>query len=65
MNKYFKNLLTCFYFGVLTLILGTITSALFSAFFSADLPDVCKDWNKHYAMEICLFITGCLIYLFT
>ena len=65
MKKLFKVTLNSLYFGVLAVILGTITSALFSAFFSADLPAVCKDWNKHYAMEICLFITGCLIYLFT
>jgi len=24
---------------------------------------VCKDWNKNYAMEMCLFLTGFIAHL--
>lgn len=50
--------------GVLTVIIGNLVGFLASLFLSADLPEVCKDWNKYYAMEVSLFITGICLYYF-
>ena len=52
-----------FIVGIIVVIIGSIVGYGFKYFFSSDLPDVCKDWNKNYAMEICLFITGFIIHL--
>ncbi len=49
--------------GILTVIVGNIVALMVSAFLKADLPSVCKDWNKYYAMEVSLFLTGVLIHL--
>ena len=50
--------------GIIVLIVGSIVSAIFRLFTSKSLPSVCKDWNKYYVMEICLFITGFLTHIF-
>lgn len=52
-------------FGILTVIIGNIIGFLVSLLLSADLPEVCKDWNKYYAMEVSLFMTGVILYLLT
>ena len=44
--------------GFVLIIIGTIVSFIVGKVFSTDLPPVCKDWNKNYVMEICLFFTG-------
>ena len=49
--------------GIIVLIVGSIVSAVFRLFTSKSLPSVCKDWNKYYVMEICLFITGFLTHI--
>ena len=45
--------------GILTVIVGTFISKLFSR----KVPSTCKDWNKNYVMELSLFLTGLLIHL--
>ncbi len=50
--------------GISTVIMGTIVSYLIGSFFKVDLPPVCKNWNKNYAMEISLFLTGALLHSF-
>ena len=44
--------------GIMTVIVGNMAGFAVGLAMSADLPVVCKDWNKYYAMEISLFITG-------
>ena len=52
-------------FGILTVIIGNVIGFLVSLLLSADLPEVCKDWNKYYAMEVSLFMIGLILYLLT
>ena len=54
--------------GVVVVIMGTLVAFLYRLI--ADrylkknrLPEVCKSWNKYYAMEISLFFTGFLSHL--
>ena len=49
--------------GILTVVIGNMAGFAVGLAMSADLPVVCKDWNKYYAMEISLFITGVLAHL--
>ena len=49
--------------GIIIVIVGSIVGYGMKYFFSTDLPDVCKDWNKNYVMEICLFLTGFIAHL--
>lgn len=49
--------------GILTIIIGSLVGYGISKFVSSDLPEVCKNWNKFYIMEITLFLTGFLIHL--
>ena len=44
--------------GLVVLAIGTIVSYFIGKSMGVDLPKVCKDWNKNYIMEICLFLTG-------
>lgn len=44
--------------GILIVFFGTIISFIISKFYVTDLPPACKDWNKNFVMEICLFLTG-------
>ena len=50
--------------GLVVLAIGTIVSYFIGKSMGVDLPKVCKDWNKNYIMEISLFFTGVIIYLF-
>ena len=64
-KKYYSSLLVeAIVVGILTVIIGTIISKVISYNFSRNLPKQCKDWNKNYVMEICLFLTGLSIHLF-
>tara|TARA_Y100000590_G_scaffold452872_1_gene596837 strand:- start:712 stop:957 length:246 start_codon:yes stop_codon:yes gene_type:complete len=49
--------------GILVVIIGTIISFIISKFIVSDLPPVCKNWNKNFIMEICLFLTGFITHL--
>lgn len=49
--------------GISTVIFGNIAAFLVGPFFKVDLPKECKNWNKFYAMEITLFVTGVLFHL--
>ena len=49
--------------GVVIVIVGTVVSALVGMVLGTDLPPVCRDWNKNYAMEMSLFLTGALSHL--
>lgn len=58
-----KILIEGFSVGVLTVIIGNIIALLVSALLGADIPSVCKEWNKYYAMEVSLFLTGFFVHL--
>ena len=48
--------------GLIILVIGSLVSFIVSKLNKSTLPKVCKDWNKNYIMEICLFLTGFLSY---
>lgn len=50
--------------GISVVFFGTILSFMLGRFLKVDLPPVCKNWNKNYAMEIILFATGVAAHLF-
>jgi hypothetical protein len=50
--------------GIALVIFGNIVGFVVGKLFSTDLPPLCKDWNKNYAMEISLFLSGALLHLF-
>jgi hypothetical protein len=50
--------------GLMTILFGNIAGFLVGPMFKVDLPKICSTWNKFYAMEISLFLTGFLIHLF-
>ena len=37
--------------GISLVITGNIVAFLVGKILSTDLPPICKDWNKNYAME--------------
>lgn len=49
--------------GLLTVAVGSLVGWGVGRAMGSDLPDTCKDWNKNYIMEICLFLTGVVIHL--
>ena len=49
--------------GLMVAVVGTIIGGLVGKLMSVDLPPVCKDWNKNYVMEVCLFLTGCAVHI--
>lgn len=51
--------------GIMTVIVGNVIAFLIRKIniFSVKLPDICKDWNKFYIMEMCLFLTGFSLHL--
>lgn len=59
MNLFFEAVLV----GIAIVVVGTLISWIFGSLFKIDLPPVCKDWNKNYAMEITLFLTGFFAHL--
>ena len=38
--------------GIVLVIIGIIVTNLFKFINNNNLPDVCKNWNKNYIMEI-------------
>lgn len=59
-----KLLIEAVVVGLSVVIFGTLASFLVGSSFRVELPPVCDDWNKNYAMEISLFLTGVLAHLF-
>lgn len=52
-----------FVVGLLTVAVGSLVGYALSKAVDSDLPEVCKEWNKFYVMEISLFLTGVAIHL--
>ena len=50
--------------GILTVIIGYLVSFIVAKIYAMNLPKICKEWNKNYIMEICLFFTGFFIHVF-
>lgn len=59
-----KTLIESLAFGVIVVVMGNLTGYIIGQYFSSNLPPICKSWNKNHIMEISLFITGMLSYLF-
>ena len=51
--------------GILTVIIGYLVSFIVAKIYAMNLPKICKEWNKNYIMEICLFFTGFFIQIRT
>lgn len=52
-----------FVVGIATVLVGSVVGFIVGKMIGSDLPKVCKDWNKKYAMEISLFLTGSSLHL--
>lgn len=63
MMDYQKILIEAVVVGILTILIGYLSSFIIGYFEKVDLPDVCKSWNKNYTMEKTLFLTGFLIHI--
>lgn len=51
--------------GVVCVVVGSVVGGAVGLALPSKLPDECREWNKHYAMEISLFLTGVVAhYLF-
>lgn len=63
-DKFMKSLLEAAVFGLITVVVGYAISFLLSGvkLIPEDLPEDCEEWNKNYAMEISLFLTGVGVY---
>ena len=48
--------------GIATVV-GSVVGFGVGKVLGSDMPKVCKNWNKKYAMEISLFLTGSLLHL--
>jgi hypothetical protein len=44
--------------GLLILVVGTVVSFIVGAFFSVNIPSICKKWNKNNIIRFGLFLTG-------
>ena len=52
-------------FGIIAILIGLILSVIFS-FLKPQLPEQCADLDKHYIVEVILFLTGFILrYLIT
>jgi multisubunit Na+/H+ antiporter MnhE subunit len=49
--------------GIVLVIIGIIVTNLFKFIHNNNLPDVCKNWNKNYIMEINLFLIGFIAHM--
>ena len=49
--------------GILIVVIGSVVSFVVGKIIPNKLPKVCKNWNKNYVMEICLFLSGFLGHL--
>ena len=65
MNNLITLLIEALVVGVVTVIVGTIVGFLVAKFYpmKVSLPDECKNYNKYFIMEICLFFTGFIAHL--
>ena len=60
MNKLFKEAV---FVGICLVIIGSIVAFAVAKFNTNKMPLICKNWNKNYIMEICLFLTGFIAHL--
>ena len=58
-----RLLVEAFVVGLLTVAVGSLVGYGIGKAVDSDLPEVCRDWNKFYVMEISLFLTGVVIHL--
>ena len=49
--------------GIATVVVGSVVGFGVGKVLGSDMPKVCENWNKKYAMEISLFLTGSLLHL--
>ena len=49
--------------GIVLVIIGVIFTNLFKFINNNNLPDVCKNWNKNYIMEMNLFLIGFITHM--
>lgn len=65
MNKYIILLIEAIVVGIMTVIVGTLAANIIRNYVEdkSELPVVCKSWNKNYAMEKSLFLTGFMVHL--
>lgn len=49
--------------GILIVAVGTAISYIATLLIKSDMPPMCKDWNKNFIMEICLFVTGFITHI--
>lgn len=49
--------------GIATVVVGSVVGFGVGKVLGSDMPKICKNWNKKYAMEISLFLTGSLLHL--
>lgn len=44
--------------GIVCVMIGSLVGAIVGRVSPSELPVECREWNKHHAMEISLFLTG-------
>jgi hypothetical protein len=49
-------------YGIIAVVVGTISGFIAKMFAMVELPDACKEWNSKYVMQWSLFITGILMF---
>ena len=59
-----KLLVEAFVVGLSLVVIGNAVGYGVSKFwYSVELPEICKEWNEFYEMELSLFLTGFLGHL--
>ncbi len=48
--------------GIVITVVGNIVGFIVGKSLAVPLPKICKSWNKNHVMEICLFLTGFIVY---
>jgi energy-converting hydrogenase Eha subunit A len=61
-NPTYMLLKRSIFMGLLTVVAGYLASMIVKPILKVDLPEVCKQWNKKYLMEVSLFFTGFILY---
>ena len=49
--------------GIIVVVVGSIVGYSLSLLTKSDLPELCRNWNKFYIMEISLFLTGFITHI--
>jgi len=49
--------------GIVLFIIGIIITNLFKFIYNNNLPDIYKNWNENYIMEINLFLIGFIAHM--